>query len=155
MDTKNNSDTDNNVLTKFQPMPKRFMVWDDEATDWICVPGTERDVWDLLDLIVHRPGLMKHKFHMQIVQSTNLFDKDGKEIFEGSIIMYEANGEQSIGFIEMYRYLGQWIIVNSSNNFDVNAVGEKISDLGRVCCKGVELIGHTRSDPELLEEENV
>lgn len=41
-----NSGPDINVGTNlnFQPAPKRFMVWDDEATDWICVPGTERDV---------------------------------------------------------------------------------------------------------------
>lgn len=49
-------------------MSKRFMVWDDEATDWICVPGTERDVWDLLDLLVHKSGLMKRKFHINFIK---------------------------------------------------------------------------------------
>lgn len=116
--------SDKNVTNiDFQPMSKRFMVWDDEATDWICVPGTERDVWDLLDLLVHKSGLMKRKFHIKIVQSTNLFDKDGKEIFEGSIVRGHWDYHNGIGELEydimgvVKNVLGCWSVI-SQNGVD-------------------------------------
>lgn len=137
MDTKDDTKIASPIT--FHPMPKRFMVWDDEAIDWICVPGTERDVWDLVDLFTHKTGLMRHKFHMKIVQSTNLFDKDGKEIFEGSIVKWGVD----TGLVEFYN--GKWTFHVVDDCFDVYHELCPNVDL-------VETIGHILSNPELLEE---
>lgn len=69
----------------FHPMPKRFMVWDKSHNGWLN--GRSRDhVLDLVDISKE----LKNNPHLPadcvIVQSTNLFDKDGKEIFESHII---------------------------------------------------------------------
>ena len=132
-------------MLNFQPMPKRFMVWDDEATDWICVPGTERDIWDLVDLLTHKTGLMRHKFHMKIVQSTNLFDKDGKEIFEGSIVRGQVfdDSKTCIVGVVVYRQQTFWI---------VNAEETHSEPLLKFYEKEVKVVGHILSRPELLEE---
>ena len=146
------NDTENKFPINFQPMSKRFMVWDDEATDWICVPGTERDVWDLLDLLVHKSGLMKRKFHIKIVQSTNLFDKDGKEIFEGSIVRGHWDYHNGIGELEydimgvVKNVLGCWCIVDKDMD---ESKSKMICGIGQ---DELEIIGHILSNPELLEE---
>lgn len=141
--------SDKNVTNiDFQPMSKRFMVWDDEATDWICVPGTERDVWDLLDLLVHKSGLMKRKFHIKIVQSTNLFDKDGKEIFEGSIVRGHWDYHNGIGELEydimgvVKNVLGCWSVISQ------NGVDEIIESLYEFLPEHITIIGHILSKEE-------
>ncbi len=67
----------------FQPMPKRFMVWDkvhnimSSPVELAGLPSLRPDLFD---------NTSQAKDNIIVVQSTNLFDKDGKEIFEGSIV---------------------------------------------------------------------
>lgn len=131
------------TIKNFQPMPKRFMVWDDEATDWICVPGTERDIWGIVDLLTHKTGLMRHKFHMKIVQSTNFFDKDGTEIFEGSIV--ENVFINKSGCVYYDEDVAGWRVLYGDFTWD---------DLYYVR-SDIEVVDHILSNPELLDNADV
>ena len=73
----------------FKPMPKRFMVWDkgnQKFMYFIDDDGYERFMVDISELYVLIEEYGYSYEDVVIIQSTNLFDKDGKEIFEGSIV---------------------------------------------------------------------
>lgn len=148
MDNENNQLPDINVGNlNFQPMPKRFMVWDEKGRkfvrginghflNWREIANlVEPSIWDCaveLDEVVER---------FTIVQSTNLFDKDDKEIFEGSIIDYDGDGAV-LGVVVSID--GQWQLKDKYGNL--------------MFLKGAPhqmLVGHILSNPELLQEDNV
>ncbi len=140
-----NSDTNIDVLANFQPMPKRFMVRDKLGGRWLYSfdddDAHEYTIFDIteLDEILDENGCSWDE--VIIVQSTNLFDKDGKEIFEGSIVDYNDNGDM-LGFVRQHE--GQWYLENKYGNL--------------LFLKGVphqKMIGHILSNPELMEEKNV
>lgn len=141
---KNNSDTENNFPINFHPMPKRYMVWDKETKEfWYDFGGKnlifESEIrlglWLANRKEVH--GLSLDRFI--IVQSINLFDKDGKEIFEGSILKCKCGTRIKL-------------VEEKNGGFFPLATG---------CYEGaneadeVEVIGHILSNPELLEGKNV
>lgn len=139
METKNSSDADNNVLTNFHPMPKQFMVWDKEDG----VPLFDGKVFTLRELISefgHVPSVLDG---CEICQSTSLFDKDGKEIFEGSII----RGKKYV-YVVTFAY-GEFYAIHDSVK-----VGYIESSLYKLLYHegGAKVIGHILSNPELLEE---
>ncbi len=73
----------------FQPMPKRFMVWNRHNRAFRVNNNDGTQVFDMATLISFymyeaECGIPHTDF--DLFQSTNLFDKDGKEIFEGSIV---------------------------------------------------------------------
>ncbi len=125
--------------TDFQPIPKRFMVWDTKSREWLhgdvlrefieCnmqhpEDNAEEDIYEM-----YVGGACK------IVQSTNLFDKDGKEIFEGHIV--RVGGET--GTVQMVH--GEW-----------HAVGDDDIPLSVWKSSGIEILGHILSNPELMKE---
>lgn len=124
--------------TNFQPMPKRFMVWDKFEHRFHEIysekGGRQRifDIWDLEWLL--------GKFDSAdsvIIQSTNIFDKDGKEIFEGSIVDYNDDSK-AVGFVTQHD--SQWCLEDKNGN--------------QMFLKGAphqKLIGHILSNPELME----
>lgn len=88
--------------------------------------------------------------YYEIVQSTNLFDKDGKEIFEGSIV--EARFGYNTGSV----YLDNRIIGVVKNMNGVWCIAEDNSDEeGKMICElqqeELTLVGHVLSSPELLK----
>lgn len=147
MSTKNNSGTDIGVLTNFQSMPKRFMAWDKETKEfWYDLGGYNLVFEDEIRLglwLANRKevhGLNLDRFI--IVQSTNLFDKDGKEIFEGSIVEFEGN---------------KHIVINANGCFIIDSPKLGIIEttwdlLWRYDRLNMKVIGHILSNPELLEE---
>lgn len=83
-----------NIL-KFQPATKRFIAWDKYHKAWVTkflMPSTSNEDSDdmtcPLTLGMDTKGATNWLNNDQLIicQSTNLFDKDGKEIFEGSIL---------------------------------------------------------------------
>lgn len=109
MDTKNNSGTDIDVLTKFQPMPKRFMVWD-KITEKFNDNGRLYDWREIAYLLYPSPldtrdGIREREERYIIVQSTNLFDEDDEEIFEGSVV---RDFDDVIGVVYYDREDGQY-----------------------------------------------
>ncbi len=133
-------------MKDFEPIPKRFMVWDKEAHDFVKgVNGhilnwreianlVEPTVWDCtteLDEVVER---------FTVIQSVNLFDKDRKEIFEGGIV---KNDKGWVGVIKLYK--GQWIV---NYKKPMPEVWHLLYDIKN----DIKLIGHILSNLELLEE---
>lgn len=161
-------------MPKFQPMPKRFMVWDSLARrfyDMWAEEGGRKKIFSLWDL-----EWLLDRFsdsETVIVQSTNLFDKDGKEIFEGSIVEFteevDFNGDQEIrrgvvvsedGIFKV-KCLGRPFAYNVTDDLtngnlvraycDVELLEYLLADaLGMDPC--LEVLGHILSNPELLEQ---
>ncbi len=159
---KNNTGTDIDVGTKtdsentfpinFQPLPKRFMVWDKfehRFHEIYSEKGGKQGIFDIWDL-----EWLLGRFDQcesVIVQSTNLFDKDGKEIFEGSIV--EANW----GFNTGSTYLDYNMVGIVKNLNGVWCITENNSDTdGKMLCElnpeDLNILGHILSNPELVEE---
>lgn len=88
--TKNNWDEFD--LINFRPTPKRFMVWDTVDKEFIIInqKGKVGTIEDIIREFQYNPYAISQ---CSIIQSTNLFDKDGKEIFEGGIVDYNGDGE--------------------------------------------------------------
>ena len=144
-----NSAQDNNVLTKcdkesnlpinFQPIPKRFMVWDTKYEKFLTVP---MEIWQI---VIH----FRNRYHQLyddsgnsryvFCQSTNLFDEDGEEIFEGSIVPWN----EDTGVVEWRN--GKWVLPVTTSAFSVYHELGPNADM-------VKVIGHVLSNPELLEE---
>ncbi len=129
---------DNNA--NFQPIPKRFMVWDKVGRQFLRrrLPNGVDMVFSIFELPLEIDCLDEDEKKQFIVcQSTNLFDKDGEEIFEGHIV--KIGGE--IGVVQMVR--GEW-----------HAVGDDDIPLSVWRPSGIDILGHILSNPELLEEKN-
>lgn len=129
------------IKIDFQPMPKRFMVWDRHNKSFRINNDNGTQVFDMATLI---------SFHMyeaecgipytdfDLVQSTNLFDKDGKEIFEGSIVPWN----EDTGVVEWRN--GKWVLPVTTSAFSVYHELGPNADM-------VKVIGHILSNPELVE----
>lgn len=118
----------------FQPMPKRFMVWDAIDKKFSKVFET---FWQIAMIADYAPAANRR---YAIVQSTNLFDKDGKEIFEGSIVDYNGDGNAlgAVVYID-----GEWQLKDKNDNL--------------MFLKGAphqKLVGHVLPNPELLGEKH-
>lgn len=137
----------------FQPVPKRFMVWDKETKAfWYDFGGQnlifESEIrlglWLANRKEVH--GLDLNRFI--IIQSTNLFDKDSNEIFEGSIVEDRCSGLNWLVFIEngevFIRHRGAVM------HYGYISTGTK-----KWVETNVKRIGHILSNPELMEKEDV
>lgn len=131
----------------FQPMPKHFMVWDKETKAfWYDFGGQnlifESEIrlglWLANRKEVH--GLDLNRFI--IIQSTNLFDKDGNEIFEGSIVYCESDDEY--GYVEYDHDEGKYMVIVDNIASDFSCGGDYYG-----------VVGHILSNPELLGSENV
>lgn len=122
----------------FQPMPKRFMVWDKVGKQFLRkrLPDGIDMVFSIFELPLEIDCLDEEEKKQFIVcQSTNLFDKDGREIIEGHIVRVGSE----TGVVQMVN--GEW-----------HAVGDDDMPLSVWKPSGIEIIGHILSNPELLGE---
>lgn len=138
----------------FHPMPKRFMVWDKPNGQFLTISdaypkcqiseGEQKSVvFSLQDLIALFSEVLYYdnRDDYIVCQSTNLFDKDGKEIFEGSIV---RDFDDAIGVV--YYDLEDGEYRAKSTNGDSFELAESSCDL--------KVLGHILSNPELLEDED-
>lgn len=127
---------------KFQPMPKRFMVWDKRGRVWL--KGRSGGlVLDLVDISAELKYNSNLPSDCQIVQSTNLFDAGTSEIFEGSIIRDEDEGYLSVVEYREGDFVG------------VDPCTGKVIDSLSAMARFSEVISHILSNPELVKEKNV
>lgn len=136
----------------FQPIPKRFMVWEKEYQQFArkVLPGGKREyvyTLDEMSFYYDDPDCI-------ICQSTNLFDKDGKEIFEGSIMRLEGYSEDGVSFRSNYFVYGSVYNKEGSWYLKVYEAGKLINDELEIseALEGGKVVGHILSNPELLEE---
>ena len=121
----------------FQPMPKRFMVWDKGLQKFYEDSNGIVSSVGLYGIVEFLNVCGRPLEQLEVIQSTNLFDKDGKEIFEGSIVDYNGDGT-ALGVVVSID--GQWQLKDKNGNL--------------MFLKGAphqKLVSHILSNPELLE----
>lgn len=83
-----------------------------------------------------------------IMQSTGLFDKNGKEVFENDVIRDSDGFEGIVQYDESYGVYGIAYLPTLSNGIDMTF--EELKDNYR---NKFEVIGNIYENPELVEEE--
>ena len=149
---QDNSNSDEFVPINFQPMPKRFKVWSmrlgqfltsAEAHRFLVAKFMKEEPTNVLEFT----NTDKHI----IIQSTNLFDQDGKEIFEGSILEQDLTNCRAN---RKYHYLVQSVPHWGAGWMPVPIDGGKSwPSLVPNTAKHLKNVGHILSNPELLKEE--
>lgn len=85
--------------------------------------------------------------NIELMQSTGLFDKNGKEIFEGDILKVVDKYENNSGSIEVVSYS------EAQACFITKDIDQNIYRLYNTLMFEVEVIGNIYENPELLELE--
>lgn len=90
------------------------------------------------------------KSELILMQSTGLYDKNGKEIFEGDIVQFEDY------YIESdLPYINMGIVEWSQGQFTItNRASVEMEDLLDGEFLDLTIIGNIYENPELLEEQN-
>ena len=87
--------------------------------------------------------------HLVIMQSTGLFDKNGREIFEGDII---ANGPD-VMCMKRHNTLGFYVEKKGRVEFIADcAVLEEFEEDAKEIADSLEIIGNIYESPEILED---
>lgn len=127
-------------------MIPKFRAWDKVSHVW------RHDIYIGLDGLVKdlsRTGEEPFELPLDnviLMQSTGLFDKNGKEIFEGDIIVAMSQGVKAIGEVKR-RIDGYWLMYPSWQHGELWYIVENV-DTGET---GVEIIGNIYENPELVE----
>ena len=123
----------------------KFRAWDTELDKWYA-PTYEAyrgQLWELLvsfkgDLVAHTITGMTHESMFPdryiLMQYTGLKDKNGKEIYEGDILKWDAS---------------EWgTEYNEAVKWDFGLLASREHDWPQFC----EIIGNIYENPELLKE---
>ena len=119
----------------------KFRVWDKENKKMMKVSSLSLENKE----IAVRENGTYHFFRMQnleLMQYTGLKDKNGKEIYEGDIVILN-DAEEENRCIVKYKY-GSYILVD----------GDLREDLSNVEAKFLEVVGNIYENKNLLEENN-
>lgn len=84
----------------------------------------------------------------ELMQSTGLKDKNGKEIFEGDIVVAMSQGVKEIGEVK-HRIDGYWLMYPAWQHGEFWNIVKNV-DTGET---GVEIIGNIYENPEFLDGE--
>lgn len=130
-------------------MIPKFRAWDvddQKMTQWkdlILEKDEGLNNW----FIGHKEGTMTSYWHEQVLmQSTGLFDKKGKEIFEGDIVKFTVTNKSMCGLYRVRRATsGEWRIDNRTQGRSLYIAGSR----------NCEVIGNIYENQDLLEVENV
>lgn len=122
-------------------MIPKYRVWNEETKE-IEVYETYEELSELFMALSLDDGFYS------LMQSTGLFDKNGKEIFEGDII---TNGEAVVD-VKKHPTLGFYTIVNDVERFfgdstSIEHFNNDVEDFSNV----TEIIGNIYENKELLE----
>ncbi len=141
----------NDITINFQPMPKRFMVWDKGLGKFLEHAGEKVYDLPLLTDLLDTYNVVEIHEDLLIIQSTNLFDKDGKEIFEGSIVRraWECARDDE----DAPLFLVIWSPDRAEFAFKYGIFHNGVEQIiDKKALRDVEVVDHILSSPELLEE---
>ena len=94
-------------------------------------------------------GVDTHADEIELMQSTGLKDKNGKEIFEGDVI---TNG-QDVMCMKRHNTLGFYVEQKGKVEFIAGcAVLEEFEEDAKEIADSLEIIGNIYENPELLED---
>lgn len=89
-------------------------------------------------------------YEVELMQSTGLFDKNGKEIFEGDII---TNGPD-VMCMKRHNTLGFYVEKKGKVEFIADcAILEEFEEDAKEIADSLEIIGNIYENPELLKDE--
>ena len=83
-----------------------------------------------------------------LMQSTGMFDKNGKEIFEGDIVKYKVGCNTYTEEVAYDKNFGGFGVMDAYADI-IFTFGELFEDIG---ISSLEVIGNIYENPELLEE---
>ena len=123
-------------------MKPKFRAWNSETKE-IEVFNTYEEISELFLALSADDGFYS------IMQSTGLFDKNNKEIFEGDII---ANGPD-VMCMKRHNTLGFYVEKKGRVEFIADgAVLEEFEEDAKEIADSLEIIGNIYENPELLED---
>lgn len=107
------------------------------------------DIWIIDEDSVAGEWIVNNDIHL--MQSTGLFDKNGREIFEGDVI---ANGPD-VMCMKRHNTLGFYVEKKGKVEFIADcAVLEEFEEDAKEIADRLEIIGNIYENPELLEMEH-
>lgn len=125
-------------------MIPKFRVYDKVE----CMMITTSDYEDLSDLFCILKNDTDTGYISELMQSTCLIDKNGKEVFENDVIRDSDGFEGIVQYDESYGMYGIAYLPTLSNGIDMTF--EELKDNYR---NKFEVIGNIYENPELLEVE--
>lgn len=135
---------------KFQPMLKRFMVWD-KISKQFRGDGKIFSWQEIACMLCPSPldseeEVQEREQRCELVQSTNLFAKDGKEIFEGSIVKI-LKGSDATSYVFHEGDMSMVRCYEDVACFGIQLGEKRCAVLGEY----LKVVGHILSNPELVE----
>lgn len=128
-------------------MIPKFRAWDTFDKEMLDVHGINYDadgVWTKEMIDDESDGEFIHFSDIELLQSTGLFDKNGKEIYEGDILHHKVQGT-GVVFYPYRDNMASFGIRNVNTNF-----GRNLQDTAKA---GYEVIGNKFEHPHLLGED--
>lgn len=135
-------------------MIPKFRAWDNELGRMMLVKcmffnDNEIEELDLIDAVMN-DYITVYPNEIELMQSTGLLDKNGKEIFEGDILKVKIMSGQS--WLETVRYNDEKAMF-VSKEVKRKALESPLYDLFITDLFEVEVIGNIYENPELVEVE--
>jgi uncharacterized phage protein (TIGR01671 family) len=148
----------------------KFRAWCENQKIWLHQEDEDtliKDLYDLLKSLHYEESKMRDR--VIIEQFTGLHDKNGKEIYEGDIVM--ANGHRLIkshdasdarryissriknqynSVIGVYKFICYWD--NNFSQFDFNPTDKRDDIFPDVSDRDYEIIGNIHENSELLNK---
>ena len=129
-------------------MIMKYRAWDKEFKEMVQVNALVLDEQVIKATYKNGNVVKEDMKNYELMQSTGLFDKNGKEIFEGDII---TNG-QNVMCMKRHNTLGFYVEKKGKVEFIADcAVLEDFEEDAKEIADSLEIIGNIYENPELLE----
>ncbi len=125
----------------------KFRAWDKQFKK--MSPVKELNLSNGVCIIFNDPNPGRFLGSFEIMQYTGLLDKNGKEIYEGDILLYEGDSCKHCGkpiYGEHKPYRVEWC------DYGWDAINKENSISPTCWQKEIKIIGNVHENPELLTE---